>query len=65
MLAILFTAVSAWAVYVWIQRTNAVGHRTLGHSCLSVILAIVGLALALSLLVGAAAVGGWEGWLQP
>jgi hypothetical protein len=65
MLAILFTAVGAWAVYAWIQRTNAVGHRTLGHSCLSVTMAIIGLALALAVLVGAAAVGGMEGWLQP
>ena len=64
MIAILFTVVGGAFVYAWIQRTNAVGHRTLGHSCLSVIMAIIGLGLALSLLVGAAAVGGAEGWLK-
>lgn len=64
MLAVLFAVVGAWAVYRWIQRTNGVGHRTLGHSCLSVIMAFIGLALVLAVLVGAAAVGGMEGWLR-
>lgn len=65
MITILVTGLLALGVAWWLRLTNGVGHRTLAHSCLSVLLACIGLLLALGLVVVAAGVGGWEGWLQP
>ena len=65
MITILIVALLGVGVVWWLRITNGVGHRTLAHSCLSVLLACIGLLLALGLVVVAAGVGGWEGWLQP
>ena len=65
MITILVTALLGWGVWHFLRINNGVGHRTLAHSCLSVLLACIGLLLALGLVVVAAGVGGWEGWLQP
>lgn len=65
MITVLVVALFALFVVWWLRLTNSVGHRTLGHSCLSVLLASIGLLLALCLIPLAAGLGGWEGWLQP
>ena len=65
MTTILVVALLALGVAWFLRITNRVGHRTLAHSCMSVLLACIGLLLALGVLVVAAGVGGWEGWLQP
>ena len=64
MITILVTALLGWGVWHFLRITNGVGHRTLAHSCLSVLLACIGLLLALGLVVVAAGLGGMEGWLQ-
>lgn len=64
MITILVTALLGLGVAWYLHITKRVGHRTLAHSCLSVLLACIGLLLALGLVVVAAGLGGMEGWLQ-
>jgi membrane-bound metal-dependent hydrolase YbcI (DUF457 family) len=65
MITVLVVAILGWIVFKYIIFVDGVGHRTLAHSCASVVLACIGLLLGLGLVVAAAGVGGWEGWLQP
>lgn len=63
MITIIVVALLGMGVFWFLRLTNRVGHRTLAHSCASVLLACIGLLLALGLVVVAAGLGGWEGWL--
>lgn len=65
MIAILVVAVLAILIAQFLRWVIALSQGSCLQSVAAVVLALLGLAMALGVIVAGAGVGGWEGWLQP